>query len=169
MRILIVILILVVTSFADTVILKNGCKITNVKIVEKYETHYIIQSYVRGHLDRRYSILVEQVRSIMPGKLSARVTSGSENCQTGDLSTEYVFNAEKTFSGSNRTLSVVGALLAAVVAYDYFAQAYDIGQTVSILEDISPNGDYSSLNATKTRKIVIGVGFSLSALYLLLD
>ncbi len=152
--------------FADTIVFKNNCSLTNVTIIKKNNFYYYVQRYSEGKPSVQLRIPLHRVVKVIPGNLTINATSLSVNCTDFNLKQ---FNLRKppAFDADSNAEIFIAALIVGAVAFDYFSDASDIQDSIDGLRELSPEVDVSSLEARRNRKFGLGVSISLSSLYLI--
>lgn len=149
-------------ALPDEIYLKNGSIIKNVVVKDTLENKLqFVTSSGDGFDHCCRSILLSRIDSVVRKPFDKYKPSGIENENNFPSQSETRLFQEpvqppRSLSYPNIILLPV-SILSFGLAWDYFEQVDDIGETIDNFKKVQSNT--SSLETTKSRKTILGIGF----------
>ncbi len=151
--------------FADTIVFKNNCSLTNVTIIKKNNFYYYVQKYTDGKKAEQLRIPLHRVAKVIPGSLVTNATSLSVNCADFNLK-QFNLRQPPAANADINVAYLATAITFAAIAYDFFADASDLQDSIDDLRAVDPSVDVSRVDSQRSRKFGVGIAVSLSSLVL---
>ena len=151
--------------FADTIVFKNNCSLTNVTIIKKNNFYYYVQKYSDGKQSEQLRIPLHRVAKVIPGNLAINATSLTVNCADFNLK-QFNLRQPPAADADINVAYLATAFTFAVIAYDFFADASDLQDSIDDFRALDPSVDVSRIDSQRSRKFGVGIAVSLSSLVL---